>query len=831
MKRSRIWIVAACILLSVIGTSGQKKPVKTSPPKSPPPKTTVEKKQPADAVSSEKKVKDIIAFLEYMLNTLGSSGTPTRDKEVLITESYAKIFRDSKVQIEDDLDEDRVVITNKDIVAYLKDVNFFFNNVRFEFAIENIESSTLPSGELFYKVSAKRNLKGTTVDRKIINNSLPRYIEINYNPKDQDLKIVSIYTSGVDEKRALTGWWKELSLEWQTLFKKKLNLGDSVRLSDIKHVVAIESIDLSDNRYIQNIRPLGQLTNLKTLNLSGTNVVDLTPIRNLTELVELNASGTKIKDLTPLKYSSKLKRLDISYTDITDISLVEKMPDLQMLSLKGTRIVDFGPIAYLSKLEEANLQSTKIVSLTPLEKLDQLTRLNLSATPIQDLTSLRDLSNLQTLDLDSTKVKDVTPLNNLGNLNMLSMNYTAISNLMPLQKLPALEKVYCDQTPIKREAADAFMASNPKALVIFDSNDLKLWWGALTPRWQSILSKAARIAEAPSKEELAQVPLLDSVNLSGQSIRDLEPLRKLPKLKVVKINHTDITSLLPLMHHREITYLDISETGVADIAPISQFTKLKILKADNSKLEGIERVVAPSLEKLYADHTSIHDITAKEFLDKNPNCLLIYKTVHLKRWWSGLSEPWKEIFAPYTKNVKSSRAEISREDLHQLVERETLEIKDADITNLSGLSEFIRLNELKISGTAMASIHPLSNIRFLKSLQASGSPIQQIDSLEFLTELEELDISNTPLEDLYAVWKLKKLKTLNCSGTHIKRLDVLERLESLEYLDCSNTNVTKLDPLDYLNLKTLKCYNTKVSNRAIENFKASHPKCNVVYYR
>src|SRR5688500_14101299 len=69
---------------------------------------------------NEKKVRDIVAFLEYLLNTLGSSATSTRDKEVVVRESYTKIFRDDKVQIEDDL-ENREVVTNKNVVAYLKD--------------------------------------------------------------------------------------------------------------------------------------------------------------------------------------------------------------------------------------------------------------------------------------------------------------------------------------------------------------------------------------------------------------------------------------------------------------------------------------------------------------------------------------------------------------------------------------------------------------------------------------------------------------------------------------------------------------------------------------
>jgi hypothetical protein len=53
------------------------------------------------------KAQDQITFLEYFLNTLGSSETPARDKDVIIRESYKKIFRDGKVQVEDDLLLDR----------------------------------------------------------------------------------------------------------------------------------------------------------------------------------------------------------------------------------------------------------------------------------------------------------------------------------------------------------------------------------------------------------------------------------------------------------------------------------------------------------------------------------------------------------------------------------------------------------------------------------------------------------------------------------------------------------------------------------------------------
>src|SRR5687768_6089440 len=116
------------------------------------------KKQP---LKHEQEVRDMIAFLQYMLNTLGDATTSARDKDVLITESYTKIFRDAKVQIQDDLVEKRNVITNKDVQAYLKDVDFFYDNLKFEFTVKDIKGKVNANDRLFYKVSLIRNIQGT----------------------------------------------------------------------------------------------------------------------------------------------------------------------------------------------------------------------------------------------------------------------------------------------------------------------------------------------------------------------------------------------------------------------------------------------------------------------------------------------------------------------------------------------------------------------------------------------------------------------------------------------------------------------------------------------
>lgn len=829
MKRNKLCVLTvSLVFMMAFGSLAQKsKPQKS--PKKPAGKVESAGQATNGSAQNQEKVKDLVAFFQLLLNTLGSNSTSARDKDIVITESYAKIFRDDQVQIEDDLDENRSVITNKDVVAYLKDVDFFFENATFEFAIEDITEGVNANGQVFYKVSLRRTLTGTTAAGKTVNNTIPRYIEINYDPEAEDLKIASVYTNEFDEKEALTNWWRSLSYEWQSIFKRKLTIIDSVDLNDIKDMRAIDELDLSGNQFIQSIEPLAELVNLRLLSLAGTQVSDLTPIRNLTALVELDLTGTKIFDLSPLRYSNKLSRLNINGTEIRSVAVLEKMDALRNLEMQFTHVIDFDPLSNLSALQYLDLKGTQIESLSPLSTLDQMMELNIAKTPVEDITPVKDLKKLVSLNLDSTLVRDISALSGLVDLEVLYANYTYISNLAPLRDLPNLQRVYCDQTPVKKPIADAFMAANPTVLVIFDSKDLQAWWSTLSPAWQRILSKTAGIRLEPGKEALARVTNLDSINFSNdRTITSLEPLRRLQKLKVIRAAGTGVNDLSPLQDHRDIRYLDISDSEVKDISEVSKFSELKTLRADQTRVETLEPLFnLRKLTDVYVDRTMIHDITAREFLEHNPRCLLVYKTIHLDRWWTNLPDAWRKVF----RLKMGTDTTANRVNLHRLVELESFVFSNVGVRDLSALSEFVRLKELHFSGTAITEIPDMETLRSLKSLHATNSPLRYIGAIGLLRELEDLDISNTPIDDLRGLENMENLTALNCGGTQIKRLDPLRGLHQLESLDCSNTNVKRLDPVMYLSLRTLKCYNTRIKRRRIDQFREHNPDCDVIYYR
>lgn len=841
MRRSKtlVFFVLSIFLISVTAhaqkskssksTKGNKsttaKPATTKPPAvKTAPKVTVT----PNATEDEQKVRDLVAFFQFMLNTLGSKNTSTRDKDVLITESYAKIFRDNHVQIEDDLDEDRKVTTNKDVVAYLKDVDYFFSDVKFEFAIEEVKINKQPSGEVYYDVVATRHLTGTNTDGESVTNAKPRHIEVNYTPETQDLKIVSVYTNEFNESAALTQWWNELSFEWKEIFRQKLNLSGDPDLAGIKQATSIQELDLQSNQYIVNIDPLAQLLGLRKLNLNGTIVRDLSPLRNLTDLEFLSLTHTPVQDLSPLKYAAKLKVLDVSFTRASDISVLEKMTELSSVNLQSAPVTDFSVLGKLPSLTQLNLEATKLLNTALLTDLKQLTHLNLSATLVSDISALGGLVELEEVDLDSTRINGVHALAGLNKLKVVHVGSTNVFDLSPLQKLPALEKVYCDQSMVRQHDLDAFRKARPSVLIVFDSQTLSTWWEQLPVGWQDVFRNTLGLKVGPlGRDVLARIVGIDSINIAGNaSIHSLEPLRKMLRLRALVAKKTSVSDLSPLQALTELQLVDVSETQVTDVSVLSLLPKLRAVYADQCKLVGAEKLRLPSATVFYADQTSFQDILAREFLEQNPNCLLVYKTTHLDRWWSGLPDTWRKIFS----EQMGTPAKPGREDLHKLVEQPKLQFKDESVLNLAPLNQFVRLKQLHISGSAITSVSVPENLFGLTSLHVTHSPVMKLDSLSMLTQLQDLNISDTPVDDLYPIWRLKELKKLNCSGTQIKRLDVLERLESLEYLDCSNTNVSKLTPLDYLPLRTLRCYNTRASHRAIENFKATHPECVVMYY-
>ncbi len=771
--------------------------------------------------------KELVSFLEYMMNFLGDPKATTQQKETIITQSYLKAFRDEDVQIEDDLAEDRSVVTNKNVQAYLKDIDFFFHEVTFDLSVDDV-SYYVNNGKKFFRVALSRNLQGTTVDGDTVNANQIRYVEINLNEAEKDLKIASIYTTKLSEREELANWWSEVSQPWQEFFKAQVGAQDwdSANYRMLREIVRLDEINLSGNQSVYSLEPLGKLIDLRYLNISDTRIDDLYPLRNLTKLEVLNCSQTPVADLSPLKYATSLREIDCEHTNITSLDVLANFTKLEKLYCSNTYVQQ---IPELNSLRDLRCASTAITSLESLATMTNLVYLDCSETSISDLQPVASTASVTWLNLENTPVVDLAPLKSLVNLETLVINNTPVENLEALNGLPQLQKVYCDNTPIKKLEANRFMAINPQVLVIYATEQMMDWWQALPSEWQQIFNKYVSL-DTVNKESLAEVANLTDIDISGNTtVQDLAPLANLTNLTKLNCESTNIRDLSPLEGMVNLEHLNLAGTNVDSIGALSDARNLKVLNCDQTQISSLMPLSSISgIQRLSCESTPIAPEKIRQFIREHPETIVIYKTEQLSLWWNELSPAWK----------KELREQVvigdipDREQLHELAFLSSLTIEDnSRVTSLEPLREFVRLTELTLTGTRVSNLSPLSDMYTLRALICARNPIRDLEPLSQLTDLVYLDFQNTPVEDLRPVEDLISLETLKCSGTQVSKLKRLSSLINLQHLECYNTQVKKLKPLRDLNqLRMLRCYNTRISSREVDKFRQSHPDCEVVHY-
>ena len=839
--RSKILLSLIALLLLIPGWaypqkktgsagSGQKKPATTSQQqKKPPQKFTKEQIESFREQSTQ-----LVRFFEGTLNFLADKRNPVKEKQVIVNQSYLKTFWDEKVQVEDDLDEKRLVPLYKDIPAYLRDVDFFFKRAKFQYSVQDVSAMENEQGQTYFKVTANRNLNGLTVNGDSVNSNKVLYFEINYDDSKQQLKIVSIYTTKLNEKDDMRNWWNGLTDSWRGVLGKNRTADGVLFLSSITsfhdsvavvngerirvdgpavynllaQLVNSTEIDLSGNDSVTDIGPLSKLSSLRNVNLSGTGVTDLMPLRNLNALEVLDISGTQVSSLEALRYSNNLRVLKINHTPLSDIGLFTAFPLLEIL--------DFS--------------HTSVSGLVPVKDLAALNELRFAYTPVSDLSPLSGLAALEILDFSGTQVLNTGVLKNLGQLRMVCFDDTRVNTLASFGALGEIRKIYCDKTPISKEQAISFMQDHPGVTVIFESEELLAWWKGMSNDWKKVFALYAPLDNPPTTEQLHRLVTIDSLILNGRAgIGTLQPAERLPYLRHLELTGTSVTELDPLHDLSGLEVINAANSRITGIAPLAGLKKLKVLAVDNTGVNDLSPLDGlPELEIVYADNTGVTLDEANRFLDRNPQVMVVFQTYENTGWWKGLPEPWRTGFLKQT-GLTGNPGKI---ELQEIANLETLVISnDPQITSLQPVTRLSRLKELDISDTRVSDLQPLIKMKRLTVLRFPKNPVADLTPLSAMSNLKEIDLSNTPVEDLEPIQNLTGLEVLKFSGTPVKNLKYIEKLTRLKTLEFYNTKISNLEVLENMpDLTSLKIFNTKISSKRVEKYKEMHPRCEVIYY-
>lgn len=802
----------------------------------------------------------MVRYLEETFSFIGNPEATAQEKDIIFKESYAKIFKNDKVQIEDDLDNNRSTYINKDVQAYLKDIDFFFKDVKFTFKVDDIKPQTTESGDTYFKVTMMRTIVGHTILGDSINNSCKRYMEINVDPFKKDLKIASMYTTKPNETEELRTWWNRMPAAWKAYFGTENFLPDSTQLKDIIHIyrdsivvvddslrestiacdmpvlyeklttiTEITDIDIHNNKFISTLDPLYEFSNLQNLDCSNTAVEDVSPIRNLNKINNLNISSTLITDISDLKYSNDIKTFKADSIRLSDIEIIGLYHKLTDLSLAGSDVNSISVLSACESLTDLNLSGTKITSLDSISLPVTLRYLNISNTEISDLRPLEALENLQLLIIDNTLVTDLSPLANLNRLSELQCRYTNISDIMPLKDLQNLVKIYCDNTLIDSEKANEFQNnSSQNVMVIYETQALLDWWDGLHISWKKVLSAQNNTELNPSPEELHAIISMKSLTLDP-FFMDAVPVERLTNLERLNIENTKIVDLTPLHGLHNLKYLNISNTKIKDLKPIANLNNIIEINMESTNVSDLSPLYnMPHLTMVNADSSKVDAEQAFNLKLAQPQVMIISQTNELRSWWNTLDNSWREVF----RKIVNIDTNPSAEQLQAIADIKEIEVDTKIIiTSLEPLTKLQLLNSLVINDNHITDLSPLSNLKLLKELKINGNAVNDLTPLAGLKTLEVLSIENTNVTDINALESLTALRELSLANTSIKNIKVLAKCTALEELNIANTNIKTLSSVEKTStLKYIKAFNTRIKNKEIESLRTKRPELNIIYH-
>lgn len=596
----------------------------------------------------------------------------------------------------------------------------------------------------------------------------------------------------------------------------------------LTQIAKTTEINVSGNKDIDNLDPLAELSELRSLDCSGTNVRNINPIRNLNKIRELNISDTYVSDISNLKYANVVQDFKADNVRINDISVVGYFKDLATLSVSNTDVYDIMPLSRCSNLSTLNLSGTKVSDINPLKDLLKLYDVNISNTTLSDVTSLQGLVNLNFLNIENTQVSDISSLSNLDRLNEINFSNTLVADINVLSNMPHLTKIYCDNSLVSKEMANAYKMNNPNVLVINESEALLSWWNELPSFWKTLLKDQANTSINPTKEELHSIINIRNLKVDHY-MQDVAPISRLTNLEYLDLSNSKIDDITPLYGLHNLKSLNISNTKVSDLTPLANNKNIRELNIENTNVESLTPLhEINALTKVYADGTNVSTDDVIELRKIQRQATVIYQTDYLRLWWGNLDDTWREIFNKHYLCNSNPTAE----QLQSIINLEEIVIDAENVVyTLEPLTQMAFLKKLVVNNNQIQDLSPLFDKQYLEILSVSGNPVDNIMPLSDLAMLKNLNIENTPVTDLNPIAGLKNIKVLNIAGTSISNLKPLAGFESLEDLSIVNTGVKSVVTLENLpSLKHLKAYKTKIKNKHIELLRMKNPDLNIMYY-
>ncbi len=273
--------------------------------------------------------------------------------------------------------------------------------------------------------------------------------------------------------------------------------------------------------------------------------------------------------------------------------------------------------------------------------------------------------------------------------------------------------------------------------------------------------RSLRIANEPMITDyspLVTLKELTALTLSscGVSDGDLDDVAGCTKLTELELSGNQITTLEPLRALVYLEFLNVAENQIASSLDLAAFPLLSQLNISANRLceldglQGAEELVSLTAAKNYIS-------------DLSPICSL-----------SKLTELYISGNTP--NNIKK---------LASLPQLKCLDLSSCELTSLSVVNECKTLSVLFANDNKIASLDTFKLA--ISELSVSGNPLVDLSPLQGQSSLTNLELARTKVADLSCLQGMPELTAIDLTDTPVKSLEPLANCPKLEYIYCSPT--------------------------------------------
>ncbi len=252
------------------------------------------------------------------------------------------------------------------------------------------------------------------------------------------------------------------------------------------------------------------------------------------------------------------------------------------------------------------------------------------------------------------------------------------------------------------------------------------------------------------------------------------------KLKVLVYNRIDghVTNLTGLEYASNLNELSLIGHLIRDITPLARLSKLRVLKLSRNRINDnapIPLDITP-LTGLNMLVLTINGYTITDLTPLKDMTQLLYSEI-------SLGQDSDIALTPFQDMTYLRRLRIKFEQNNDSV---------VDITPLSGL---INLRELSISNGRIRDITPLAKLTRLYDLHLENNQISDVRPLAALTDLTILGLFNNKVGDITPLAKLTHLRELGLGNNQVSDITPLSGLRNLRALGLGGNLIADVSPL------------------------------------